>query len=259
MKHRRLRVSLRNIKQHEFRTTLRYINASDANWRDVYTQLGTLQDDATKKLTKTGAGIFVYYLLMSSLGNEEYVSLTFQGVTASVPTAFVTVVASLGLFLIAMQAQTVLMLIVLRVHEGRRLSLRGFSMGMYGLYTGQDEMELATPVIGYGSFKEKYPISNTLSAISGIVFIAIAFPAVALWIYLLDSQWIIISSPSVLALYKVSAAFGIFVLISTLVYLVLFNLPLPISKNKEFVRWSFLANLHPVGCHPQDKAWREDE
>jgi hypothetical protein len=253
---KRLRVSLRSIKQHEFRTTLRYLKASGESWRDIYTQLGTLQDDATKKLTKTGAGIFVYYLLMSSLGNEEYVSLTFQGVTASVPTAFVTVIASLGLFIIAMQAQTVFMLIVLRVHEGRRLSLRGFSMGMYGLYNGQDEMELATPVIGYGSFKEKYPISNTLSAISGIVFIAIAFPAIALWIYLLVSQWTILSSSSVLGIYKVSAAFGIFVLISTIVYLVLFNLPLPMLKNKRFIRWGFLANLHPIGCHPQNEVWR---
>ncbi|MDX8353700.1 hypothetical protein [Cognatiyoonia sp. IB215182] len=252
-------VSLRSIKQHEFRTTLRYIKVAGATWHDIYIQLGKLQTEAISKLIKGCTGIFVYYLLLSSLGDASNVSISVQGITASVPTAFVTVVASVGFFFIILQMQSALMIVLLRAHEGARLSLRGFSMGAYGLYNGQDEMELSTPLIRYGSFKEVLPASGTLIVLYLIVLASLLVPLAGLWVYLLDLQMIIARSDIVHGVYRLVAVFGVFVLIASAIYTVIFNIPLPIKKNSFSIRWGFLTRLHPPGRHPRLEAWLEEE
>ncbi len=255
---RRIWLSIRSIKQHEFRKTLRYIKAAGATWHDIYIQLGKLQNESIAKLVKSCTGIFVYYLILSSLGDEAEVSITFQDVTASVPTAFMTVVASVGFFFIILQAQSVMMMILLRSHEGSRLSLRGFSSGAYGLYNEQDEMELSAPIIRYGSFRELLPISKFLITLCLIVLLFLLVPLAGLWIYLLNLQIDIATSVAITPVYRVSAALGVFVLIASVTYLIFFNVPFPIRKDEFAVRWGFLARLYPPGYHPRVEKWLDD-
>jgi len=232
--------------------------ASGATWHDIYIRLGQLQDRSVVNLIKSYSGIVLYYLILSSLGNESEVSLTIQGITAALPTALLTAVASVGLFLIAMQLQSTLMIMVLRSHEGTRLSLRGFSMGAYGFYNDQDELELSVPLIRYGFFKEVLPTSAILSILMLIVVLSLLTPLFALWVYLLNLQFDISISTSVEPLFRVVAAFGIFSLLATALYLGLYNAPLPTQKDSMAIRWGFLIRLHSPKQHPRLKHWLED-
>ena len=118
-----------------------------------------------------------------------------------------------------------------------------------------DELHLATPNIGYGSFKEKLPISATLTLVSLVVMGALIAPLIALWIYLLSIQLGILAAAQITMIFKAPAVFGLFALIATLAYLIFMNLPLPFTKNLMSLRWGFLVKNYPVGQHPRIPNW----
>ncbi|KQB97238.1 hypothetical protein AL073_09330 [Loktanella sp. 1ANDIMAR09] len=256
---KRICISLRALKKHEFRTTLRYIRATGATWHDIYVKLGDLQSKQTATLIKSCGGLFVYYLVLSSLGDIDRVGITLQGYSASVPTAFVTVVASVGLYFILLQAQTLVMVIMLRIEEGAKLSLRGFSMNAYGFYHDQDEMALAVPVLSFGSFQERLPTSRLLSLMLLIVVLALTIPLFGFWSYLLRFQLEIILSNDVQFIYRAVATFGVLMLVFSLVYLILFNVPMPFKKNTFAIRWGFLVRNYLGGNHPRIAHWLDEE
>lgn len=248
-------ISLSSIKQHEFRTTLRYIKARGANWDTIYTNLGRIQDTLISKLIKSCSLLFIYYLLLSSLSNQNLISVSFQGVTATVPTAFLTIVASVSLYFTIMQLQSVAMIIIIRAREGLRLSLRGFSMGAYGFFNEQDEMHLAVPVMPYGSFKEVIPISGLLSICLSFIIVCTVVPIGAFSFYLFELQTSIILSNDVAVIYRITAAAGNFIVLATALYILLFNIPFPMRKHSAAIRWGFLVRLYNAGQHPQLDRW----
>ncbi|WP_322891413.1 MULTISPECIES: hypothetical protein [unclassified Yoonia] len=248
-------ISLRSIKQHEFRTTLRHIKAAGANWDTIYTNLGRIQDTLISKLIKSCSFLFIYYLLLSSLSNQNLISINFQGVTATVPTAFLTIVASVSLYITIMQVQSIAMIIIIRAREGLRLSLRGFSTGAYGFFNEQDEMHLAVPVMPYGSFKEVIPISAVLSLCLTVIMVCTVIPIGAFAFYLFELQTSIIFSNDVATVYRIIATVGNFIVLATALYILLFNIPFPMRKHSEAIRWGFLVRLYKVGQHPQLDRW----
>ena len=256
---KRICISLRALKKHEFRTTLRYIRASGAIWHDIYVKLGDLQNKQTATLIKSCGGLFLYYLALSSLGDIDQVGITLQGYSASVPTAVVTVVASVGLYFILLQAQSLVMVIKLRSEEGAKLSLRGFSMNAYGFYHDQDEMALAVPVLSFGSFRERLPTSNLFSLMLLITVFALAIPLIGFWYYLLSFQLEIVLSTDIQFMYRAVAAFGVLMRGFSLAYLILFNFPMPFKKNTFAIRWGFLVRNYLDGNHPRIANWLNED
>jgi hypothetical protein len=115
-------------------------------WSDIFLRFGELQADATQKLIKTGSALVLYYLLLVSISDPYTVSVSFQSVEASIPTAFLTLIASVTFYFFLLQFQSLLMILGLRTKESGKIPLRGFSSNAYGFLFGQDEMALVTPV-----------------------------------------------------------------------------------------------------------------
>jgi hypothetical protein len=197
--------------------------------------------------------------MLTSLGTPSTVSITFQGITASIPTAFVTVLASVTLFIVFQGLQSVFMLIQIRSIEGTRLRLHGFSMNAYGLYNDQDEMALVTPVLLNGFMRERFPIAKILTTLAMCVYLSLLLPLFAMWTYLFQIQAEIVRSDGAHIFYKTCASFGIFVLLATVLTIVLFNFPFPMRKHPYSIRWGFLCRLHPVGKHPRLQEWFSDD
>lgn len=73
--------------------------------------------------------------------------------------------------------------------------------------------------------------------------------------FLISWQVHIIASGTAPKIEIAAAAVGIFVVLQSYLYLLLFNVPLPMKKNVFGIRWGALSNLYPLGMHPQIKKW----
>ena len=252
-------VSIRRLKTHEFRSTLRHIKKTGLTWHDIYIKLGQLENEAISRTLKQMTGLVIAYLLLVSLSDASTVSMTFQGITASIPTVFLTVTASVTLFFVHQGLQVVFMVMTLRNSEGLRLRLHGFSMGAYGFFNGQNDAALSTPVLLNGFVRERIPVSGFLAFLTVCVSATLLLPLLAMWAYLLSLQLEILQSTDILAFYRICAALGIFVLIASILTLLLFNVPLPMKKSSYMIRWGFLSTLYPVGNHPRVAIWIENQ
>jgi hypothetical protein len=251
--------SLRALKLHEFHCTLRHIKATGENWHSIYSRLGELISIATGKTIKSASSLIPCYLLLSTFGDLHTVSITFQNITASIPTSYVAAIASIFLFLTVLHFQTAFMLVIFRVKEARRLKLYRFSANAYGFFHGQDEMALATPIFVSSFIREKFPIAGFLSNLMLMAFLIGLLPVVAFWGYLVILQVDILISGAVEMFSRVVALTGLFVLLVSALFVLLFNIPLPVKKNKFGIRWGFLTRLYAVAEHPLVEIWLADD
>lgn len=251
-------VSIRTLKVHEFHRSIRYLRRVGKSWHEIFLRLGEMQEEATQRFLRTLSTVLVTYLLIQSLGNGSVVSFTFSSITASVPVAYVAAVGATGLFLAFQQLQSVSMIMAIRSSESARPRLPGFSSNMYGLFHGQDELALSVPVLVNSFMKERIPISTLLTISSLIVYFSILLPLIAYSIFLVPWQMQVIKSGSAPKIEIAAAALGIFIVLQSYIYVLLFNTPFPLKKNKFGIRWGFLSTLHPLGGHPQVKEWLAD-
>lgn len=251
-------ISIRRLKIHEFHRTISYVRAAGKSWQDIFLRLGEMQEEATNRLLRTLSSAIVTYLLINSLGSGNLISITFSTVTASVPISYVAAVGAISLFLACQQLQTVLMIIGIRGSESSRPKLPGFSANMYGLFNGQDELALSVPVLVNTYLKERIPVSGFLAISSLIVYASLLLPLMAFSAFLISWQAHIITSATAPKIEIAAAALGIFVVLQSYLYLLLFNIPLPVKKNVFGIRWGVLSTLHPLGKHPQIKKWIDE-
>lgn len=252
-------VSIRRLKIHEFCGTLRHIKNQGLTWHDIYTRLGELQTAATRRIVKQSSSLLVLYLAISSLSDGLHLRITVAGITASIPTSMAAVVASFSLFVLTQHIISFLMLTLIRSSESSRIKLRGFSANSYGLFYGQDEFALVVPIIQNIFFRDILNASRYLTMILAIVYVIVLVPYVALWGYLFDIQVSALSKIEASPLDIVAAISGIMALLVIALYDVIFNTPLPMRKEKNYVRWAFLSTLYPGAIHPRSKEWLEEE
>jgi len=251
-------VSIRRLKIQEFFLTLRYIKDGGASWHDIYLRLGEIQEKTSKAFLKSLSPLLISYLLLVSLSDDRTISITFQSITASIPTSFATLVSSLAVFVSFQQLQSAVMMISIRSTESARLRLYRFSANAYGLYHGQDDMALSVPVLQNFFLKEKLPISKLLSSMMLLTYSLILVPMMAFYIYLLNLQIDIVLTSEAPLLEHIAATLGVMTLVFAAIFIILFNIPLPFAKNKFGIRWGFLCNLYPMSRHPQLGIWLEE-
>ncbi len=255
---RRKWVSLRTLKVHEFHRTLRHLRHIGRTWHDIYIRLGEMQQEATNRFLKSLSTLLVIYLLLQSLGKGSTVSLNLLQVTASIPIAYVATVGAISLFIVIQQLQSVIMIIGIRSAESTRMRLPGFSANMYGLYNGQDEMALAVPVVVNRHVREIAPISSLLSITTMIVYLSMLMPIIAYSAFLLSWQIHIFGLAGIPWIERAAAIVGIFAIFQSYAFVLLFNIPFPVTKNTFSIRWGILYGLHPFGSHPRSKLWLDD-
>lgn len=252
-------LSIRQLKCHEFHSTFRYIRLEGQSWSDIYLRLGELQADAIARFVKSLSPLFITYMLLSSLGEGRLVSLTVQTFTASIPAAYVAALGGVFLFVSLQYLQVTIMIISIRSNESVRVRLRRFSAHKYGFFHGQDEMALSTPLFLNSFLSERLPTSSVLSAISSFVYGMTLLPILAFSVYLADWLFQLAFLIESNLFERVSAFLGLGAVFATLVYVFLFNLPMPMRKNSFSIRWGFLVHLYPRGPHPVIGRWLKEE
>ncbi|ABD54841.1 hypothetical protein [Jannaschia sp. CCS1] len=244
-------VSLHTIKLHELHTTLRHLQKHDEKWSDLYLRLGEIVADTTTKMTKSGSALVLFYLLLSSISDRYQMSVTFQGVTASVPTSFPLLVAAASFYFFVMQIQTFVMITVYRSRQSSKLQLRGFSANCFGFIMKQDDMALVTPVFQLGFLRDKYSISDILTIQTTLVVAALFIPTIGLYVFLFDKSISILLAPGISLLPWIIAYLSALILVFVLIFAIFFNIPLPMKRDSFSIRWGFLTRLHPLGMHPR--------
>lgn len=248
-------ISLRRLKTHEFYRTLRHLRSVGATWHDIYTRLGVMQHEATSRFIKSLSTLLVVFLLLQSLGKGSNVTITILQVTASIPIAYVAMVGAVSLFITLSHLQTAIMLIFIRSAESVRMKLPGFSANMYGLYNGQDEMALVVPTHVNRHFKEIIPVSAFLTFTTMALYLSMLLPIFAYSTFLLSWQVHLVALDGVSWAERVAALVGIFAVVQSFLFLLFFNIPLPLKKDDESIRWGILYRLHPFGSHPKIPDW----
>lgn len=252
-------ISIRDLKLHEFKRTLQYIQKSGQSWSEIYLNLGSIQRREATKVTKWSTALAVAYLALSSLSSNGTTSITVGEVTASVSSAFVTLYCSIALFFGSVIVQQLVMVMLARTRLAAIVRLNGFNVGLYGFYNGDDETPLAIPTLLTNYFLG--PGMTTSKFLEYAVFFAIflfLIPPIAFSIYIFDQNLEIVFARSAEIWEKIVATLGCLLVLLSISYIVLFNIPLPFKKNSYGIRWGTLARLYPVGGHARVLLWLEE-
>jgi len=251
-------LSIRRLKNREFRKTLRRLRKNSEESLIIYLRLGELFKAATNKAGKQLLAIFSLYLAIKSLSKDGAVELTIGNITASVPMAYATFVSSLMMFLFIYQLQTVISLMELKLSEGNSLNQKDFSAEVFSLYQGQEELFLSTPFYKDTFFFDKYGFSRALTLIVILVIILTLVPVIVIWWYFFVIQIGIIQNSNSDTLQIFLSSLGLIVMILSPIFFAMMNLPIPFHKNTYGIRWGLLARLRGNEIYPLGEKWIKD-
>ncbi|MEZ5753931.1 MAG: hypothetical protein R3D90_03870 [Paracoccaceae bacterium] len=252
-------VSFRQLKAHEFHSTLRHLKRTGTSWADIYLRLGEIFQETTAKWLRILGSFLVIYLIVSSLGKDGLATVNIFSYTFSVPISHILAAASVLLLVSAQHLLTIISIMEIRNREALRIRLSRFSAGSFGLFNGQDEMALATPVMVNNFFSDKLGVLS-LVGMSYMFALSLALGPILGFIIFLFSWQIELAfiSPRNL-LEGLVAFFSLWVNSIAIFYFFLFLIPLPLTKNAFGIRWGLLVRLHHPGLHPQLRFWIEEE
>lgn len=228
------------------------------SWTAAYKRIGELESESIPRFAKQASSALLIFLLLSTFGTEDRVSVTIGGVTASISAAFVTLYGSIALFFTAMALQHHAIIVATKSRLGTRMSLHGFSINAYATIEKIDAISMAVPLSTNLFFDQKLPISRLLILLTSACLTLLLVPLVSFGYYLFNLQIDIAASPSIAAIYRISAGAGVFTILATFLYLLLFNLPIPTTKNIRHVRWGFLYRASLMFPHPHINKWLRD-
>ncbi len=258
MSNKTIWISIRAIKLHEFHSTLRIVGKS-TDWSTGFIKLSEVQSGAIASFLKICSPLLLAYLVLNSLNSGFEISLTIQTVTASIPTAYFTVVCSLIYLFATLSLVHLLMTMTIRARWVANGFVHGFSGSMYGVLTGHDETALALPIFNNSFFTEKFHTSAFLTILLAVALFGLVIPFVALGCFLTQVQVAVALNGSTSFFEKIAAIFGIFLIASTAIYAVLFHIPLPMRKNVFRIRYGFLCSVSASFPHPRIEHWLHDD
>jgi hypothetical protein len=247
-------VTLRRIKIHEFDLTIRRIYKSES-WIHLFEKLGDLQQRAIATFIKSSSPLIAAYLIISSLNANGKVGVTYQGISASIPTAYLSVIVSTIYLFACLSLVHLVVIISLRVRHSGRLYVPGLSTNIIGLLQGHEESVLGLPTLATSFLKEIIPISTLLTTLFLFAFLGLSIPFFAFGYFLSTVQIELILTESTPVFEKIAAFSGLCLVLLSVLYVILFHIPLPFKKNMSFIRWNFLASISTSFPHPQANKW----
>lgn len=248
-------ISVRRLNAHQFNTTLR-VASPNLPWPDKFRKLSELQNSAIQQATKLYGSLIVTYLILAALNGQGTVSITIQGVTASVPTAYYSVMTGFLYLIFTLSLLHLFTIMSLRNNMSGRILIRSFSPNIYGLLHGYDENTLAIPNINNIFLKERTPFIEILSLLLLIAMSGLLIPYLAYGYYLTTVQIELLFS-EVSKIEKIAAAITVLMIVYSYAYFFLFNIPLPFKKNTYSIRWGLLAPIADQFPHPRSEQWQD--
>ncbi|UWP92581.1 hypothetical protein K3X13_01570 [Aliiroseovarius crassostreae] len=251
-------ISIKRLKMHEFDTTLRRMNPNEQTWLRKLEVLCDLENKAILQLVKFAGQILAAYLIVTSLRDNNLLSISLFQIKASIPVAYFLSVTSFLflLFIIAFNQLSVAM--SLRVRHGAKLVLPGFSVEVLRQLKGYSENSLGIPLFMNSFIKEKLPISNFLSTALLMVIFSLSIPFIVFGGFILNEQLAISLDAEAYVLERISCGFGAFSITLSILYLLLFHIPFPVKKDAKSIRWGVLWYLAPVEGHPREADWLDE-
>lgn len=229
---KRIYTSIRRLKEHELRCTLRYIRESGEDWHNIFVRLGEIQRQASQRFARITITPIIAFLILNSFGDANTVDITMSTFSLTIPSSYVSLIASATLFFSLMSLQNVLMISNVRARESVRIRLLGFNSNAYGLYFGQDDMALPTPVLLNPFLEDALKISRILSILVVLVVVSAIAPLLGIMFFLFKTQLEILTTSPIIGQHFLIAIVGIFCLGAGLLYVILFNFPLPFKKRR---------------------------
>ena len=237
-------VSQRRLKEHEMRTTSRFLSRGGERWKDTLLRLGETEKASLSRLIRLGSSFPAFYLILDSLNTGARTELTIQGITAGAPTGFVTLFASLVFFFAVLEAQTLIVIQSFRSkYASQAIIIPSFSPQLFGFLHGQDEAAISVPTQQTTFLKEAVPLSLFMRLVFGFVIFVLAFifASFAAFVVVVQCEAFAIAQgfqPERLAAFAGNAL----VALSAIIILT-FNLPLPMHRNSLRIKWNFLMAI----------------
>lgn len=237
---RRKCLSLKQIKEHEFRSTVRLLFGADHDFTRVFVLLLKLEKQAMAACTKS-IGVFVLgFLLISSLQEGSRLTLEVGEVSLSVPAAYSLLFMSLVSLVLTTQIIQWISVNSIRNEYASTIRVHNFSPQMLAHIEGYDLLALSIPIVNSRFFRANFT-SNIAAAI--LFFLLIFGPLlllIAISAFFLLEQLELVSTEGGALAERFAAGLGAALLTATYFYIITFFIPLPMKKNTEEVRWNFL-------------------
>ena len=253
---RKVCISIKNLKCHEFHTTIRKLHRDNNTWSGRFEVLSGIETQATKQFIQMFAQNVVAYLILTSLRAGNMLEIKVISFEASIPASYFMAASSFLLLLTAISLCHLSVAMSLKARESGKLLLPGFSASIFSLIVRKENgLSLGITMFSNYFVKEVIPISSFLA--SGILLglFSMVLPLFAFGYYLFNHQLDIIFSNDILMIERVASCSGLALCILSLLYAVLFHLPLPCKKDTKSIRWNFLYLLPYEGPHPLVEKW----
>lgn len=252
-------ISIRKLKCHEFHTTLRKVEGQ-LSWSEKLKLLEKLQSRAITQFVKLSGYVVLAYLLVTSLKDGEKLALKVQTFEVSLPAAYFLSITSLVFLLTTIAFCHLTVAMFLKANEGARNLNHGFSSTIYSLIKLEsDDLAFGLTQFRNTFFRELFPISAVLAIGTFLGMVGALIPLFALGAFVAIQQIDLIQNTQPSLFELLASTSGIAFVLFSFLYLVLYNLPLPVQKNKFLIRWGFLIKLPNSGGHPQAAEWLQDK
>ena len=253
---RTLYLSLKKLKCHEFHTTLRRMGYQPQDWAGRYELLNAIESDAIKNLVRYLSALAISYSILTSLRDDNSLSLKVVSYEVAVPAAYFLTAISFLFFLSALAFCHTSVAMSLKSRESGKLLLSGFSASIYSLIKKpENDLSLGIPLFSNYFIKEVIPVSSIIAGSILVGIFSLLLPFLAFLAFVCREEAILLLSPDASLLERIAVGAGIVLSILSILCVFLFHLPLPTHKNVQQIRWNFLSYLYPASTHPESRRW----
>lgn len=207
---------------------------------EIYSKI---QAQAVTTLIKFTGPALLGYLIATSLRSGDKIAIKLSNFEASVPASYFLLSLSILFLFLLIALNNLSTALSLKASIAGKILLPGFSIGAYEAIMGRDELSLGVPISQYGYWKEALGLSSVVIFFLSIILISLVIPFFALGFFLAQQQISILLDKNTNVIEMVASGFGILSVVSGILALFLFHLPMPFSKNQTHVRWGFLWRL----------------
>ena len=232
----------------------------------LLSKLADLQTKGSKNLIRTFGSLVLAFFALQGANEEGLIHIEALNYSASFDGIFIALMASGILFLNALEIQKFIVLMGLRNEVANRIRVPGFSAQAALFIDGHEELMPAIPVLPFSflishfSFlKDRFPVSGALSMLTMIVFIGLMAPLPFLAYSFFAFGWSEIDLSNGFLFGAILPAVLLIFVISSPVFLLVSNLPIPMLKNSSAIRWGFLFDYRRDVNHPQLQKWIDSD
>jgi hypothetical protein len=209
---------------------------------------------------KSAAAVIILSIAIATLGGSHTIEVNTALIDLSLPKVYVVLAASFVWYEILLASITGIQLMTMQIQLRLLVDSNPRFLLTDSLFRGNKEVDLTSP-FRKGHLFDLCGVGFSLIAAIFSAPILVSLVLVAGSILLLAREAISSILEPGTAFLAIPGAFGsLIILVSPIVYLPLFFLPVRIKKNKQQIRWNFLSRADNLiyQKHPQIRKWTSD-